>query len=175
MKNKLPPYMHRRHEALNKIHTKLLQNPELVKELFDFENSVHADLELSWIQPEFQEKEIGGAKEYQVVIAKVKADQTSDAHMHEIGSSSFVVLGSKLGFPNPTNLIYRTGTFQFPSCETTIDKEITCTEGLELDIPSHQIHQFENKNSEDAFVLIVTHPPISVEEGHEDIHFVFKK
>ena len=173
--NQLPPYMHRRHEALNKIYAMLLSKEESIQSLFDFENSIHADLELSWIKPDFQEKHIGSTKEFQIVLARVKPGQTSDAHMHEIGASSFIVLGPKVGMPEPKDLIYRTGAFDFQTREATITKEITLEEGMELDIPSHQVHQFENKNIEPAYTLIVTHPIISVEKGHEDIHFVWKK
>jgi quercetin dioxygenase-like cupin family protein len=175
MTHPLPPFMKRRHEVLQKIHTLLLSDTKRIGELFDFNKTVHADLDLSWIDPIFQEKEIGSSKEYQVVIATVKAGQTSDAHMHEVGASSFIVLGTKANFPEPTNLIYRTGTLHFPSGDATIDKEVNLKEGDELDIPSYQIHQFENKSDKDAYVLIVTHPIISVEKDHEDIHFVLKK
>ena len=171
----LPPYMQKRHEALSKIHTLLVDKKETIDSLFDFSKTVHADLDLSWIRPEFQEKNIGLLKEFQVVIATVQPGQTSDAHMHEIGASAFVVLGQKVGAPNPEDLTYRTGALNFSSGEAEITKEIKCVEGLELDIPSYQIHQFENKSDKPAQILIVTHPIISVEEGHEDIHFVFKK
>lgn len=170
-----PPYMTRRHEALKKIHSVLLDKKGAVTELFDFNNTVHADLDLSWIHPEFQEKTIGSIKDFQVVIATVNAGQTSDAHMHELSASSFIVLGPKTGFPEPSELNYRTGQLEFPSGEVKIINEVVLREDDELDIPSYQIHQFESKSDKPAHVLIVTHPIISVEEGHEDIHFVLKK
>lgn len=172
--NTLPPYMRRRHVALHKIHSLLLNGQESIESLFDVEKTTHADLELSWIKPRFQEI-IGSAKEYQIVLARVAPGQVSDAHMHEIGASSFIVMGEKTGLPKPEHLLYRTGEFDFETKEAQLKKEITCEEGLELDIPSYQIHQFENKNSESAYVLIVTHPIILVEKGHEDIYLAFKE
>lgn len=167
--------MSRRHEALKRVYSALLTNTESIRTLFDFEKTTHADLDLSWIKPDFQEKHIGPTTDYQVIIATVKPGQVSDAHMHEIGASAFVVLGPKTGCPTPVNLTYRTGKLAFPSGSVEITEEVICAEGLEIDIPSYQVHQFENKSNEPALILIVTHPIISVEEGNEDIHFVMNK
>ncbi|MFA7193930.1 MAG: hypothetical protein WC087_03370 [Candidatus Paceibacterota bacterium] len=169
--DKFPKMLEERHDALNKIHNLILNGEYSVEELFDFEKTIHADLELIWMRPEMLEKFVGSPEEYQVVVAKVETGQTSDAHLHEVGSSSFVVLGDKSGFIKPADLVYRTGYIDFLQKKAILDKEYKCEDGLEMDIPSNQIHQFENKTEKPAHVLIVTHPIISVKEGEVDIHF----
>lgn len=165
--------MRERHEALRKIYSLILSGEESIQSLFDFSKTVHADLDLSWIRPDFQEKHIGPVEKYQIVIATVNPEQTSDAHLHEVGASSFVVLGPKVGVFAPSNLTFRTGELLFPSGDIKMKSEVLCHEELEIDIPSYQVHQFENKGDKPAQVLIVTHPIISVEEGKEDIHLAF--
>lgn len=165
--------MAKRHEVLQKIYSRLKRNPSEARKLFNFEKTVHADLELSWIEEKFQKKEIGPTSEFQIVIAKVKAGQTSDAHPHEKGSSSFITLGKKTGFDSPKNLFFRTGTLEFPSLKVKRLDEVKCEEETEKDIPSNVVHQFQNKSEKDAYILIVTHPIIYVKEGEEDIHFSF--
>jgi quercetin dioxygenase-like cupin family protein len=160
-----------RKDALHKIKTYIDAHPQEIKKLFDFNKTVHADLDLSWINTEFQEKEIGPKEEYQIVIATVQPNQTSQSHHHEVGASSLVVLGQKNGFSAPLKLFYKSGAFK-PEGEIKYAEKIACTEGLEIDIPANTVHQFINENNEPAYLLIVTHPIISVEEGHEDIHFV---
>jgi quercetin dioxygenase-like cupin family protein len=173
--NKMPIFMAERHKILHKIYSSIKKNPELVRKIFDFNKTIHADLELSWLDEGYQKKEIGSLKDYQIVIATVKSGQTSDAHLHEKGASSFIVLGKKTGFNEPKKLLYRTGRLDFPSLKVKKLDEINCREGLEIDIPSYIVHQFQNKGDKDACILIVTHPIIDVKEGHEDIHFTFKK
>jgi len=169
----MPPIMAKRHEILIKVYNKLKNDNSLVRRLFDFNKTVHADLDLSWIDESFQKKEIGSLSDYQIVIATVKAGQTSDAHLHEKGASSFIVLGEKTGFNNPKHLEFRTGILDFPSLKVKKIGEVKCSEEMEMDIPSNIVHQFENKGKEDANILIVTHPIIYVKEGEEDIHFAF--
>ena len=171
----LPRMMQERHEILGKIHQLIKGGEYKVEDLFDFEKTVHADLELVWMKPEFVSKFAGSPEEYQVVIAKVQPHQTSDAHLHEVGSSSFIVLGPKASFAEPSQLFYRTGYIDFQTKTAVLDRQYRCDEDLELDIPSNQIHQFENRSEDPAHVLIVTHPIISVKEGDVDIHFVDKK
>lgn len=166
-----PKMLQERHDALNKIHGLILSGESSVTELFDFTKTVHADLELIWMRAEMLKRIVGSPEEYQVVIAKVEAGQTSDAHLHEVGSSSFVVMGEKTGFKKPDGLLYRTGYIDFTNKKAVIDKQYECFEGMEMDIPSNQIHQFENPTETPHHVLIVTHPIISVEEGDVDIHF----
>ncbi len=170
----IPPLMKERHAALNKIYKIISSNPEKIKDIFDFNKTTHADLDLSWINSDFQEKEIGEKSDYQIVVATVQPQQKSKAHLHEIGSSSFIVLGEKAGFKEPKNLIYRTGRIEYPSGDIKMNEDIKCYEGLELDIPSNTIHQFINETDEPNYLLIVTHPIINVEEGHGDIHFVIQ-
>ncbi len=168
---KMPSFMTQRHKILHEIYSKIEKDKFLVKRLFNFKKTIHADLDLSWIDNHFQEKEVGSPSEYQIVIATIKTGQISDTHIHEVGSSAFIVLGNKTGFSSPTSLVYRTGHLEFPSLKVDLSNEINLNEGDELDIPSYIAHQFENKGSEDAHILIVTHPIISVEEDHEDIYF----
>ncbi|MEI6490784.1 MAG: hypothetical protein WCO16_03410 [bacterium] len=170
----LPRLMQERHDALKKIHQLITDGTYKVEDIFDFEKTVHADLELIWMKPQFVSDLIGSPEDYQVVIAKVQPHQTSDAHLHEVGSSSFIVLGSQMGFANPGQLLYRTGYVDFQKKAAVLNHQQQCAEGLELDIPSNQIHQFENKSEAPAHILIVTHPIISVKEGDVDIHFVDK-
>ncbi len=167
-----PPLMGARHACLNKIYNIIVNNPEKIKELFDFNKTTHADLDLSWINIDFQEKEIGEKNDYQIVVATVQPQQKSKGHLHEIGSSSFIVLGQKNNLNEPKNLTFRTGKIEYPSGDIKLNDDIKCYEGLELDIPSNTVHQFINESDEPNYLLIVTHPIISVEEGHEDTHFV---
>lgn len=167
----MPPIMARRHAVLQRIYNKIRENPEIIKKLFDFNKTEHADLELSWMDENFQKKEIGALGEYQIVIAAVKAGQISDAHLHEIGSSSFIILGKKTGFNEPKNLILRTGLLDFSSLKVRKLDEIKCEEGMEGDIPSNTIHQFQNKGNKEVNLLIVTSPIIDVKKGQEDTHF----
>lgn len=51
------------------------------------------------------------------------------------------------------------------------NEDIRCSEGMELDIPSNTVHQFINESNEPNYLLIVTHPIISVKERQEDIYF----
>lgn len=53
MENTTPPLMRERHEALNKIYKLITDNPKKIKELFDFNKTTHADLDLSWINADF--------------------------------------------------------------------------------------------------------------------------
>lgn len=163
--------MRRRHEALAKVHSLLLEKKFTVEQMFAGNKTTHADLVLSWACDEVQNM-IGPKETYDVLMATVEAGHVSNAHLHEIGASSFVVLGPKVGLPEPTGLIYRTGALAFPGAEVAITDEVVCHEGQELDIPSYQVHQFENKSSQPAYIVIVAHPVISIEEGEEDIHFV---
>ena len=147
---------------MRKVYDLISSDPAKIQEIFDFNKTEHADLDLSWMDPRFQEKEFGPENEYQIVIATVQPGQKSKAHFHEVGASSFVVLGPKMSFPEPKDLIYIYGK---------LNQEVKCYEGLELDIPSNTTHQFVNKHAESANVLIVTHPIISVRENKEDIHY----
>ncbi len=163
--------MNERHNALNKIYNIISSNPKKIKELFNFNETTHADLDLSWINIEFQEKEIGSKNDYQIVIATVQSNKKSKGHFHEIGSSSFIILGPKTGFVEPTNLTFRTGRIEYPSGHIKRYEDIKCHEGLELDIPSNTIHQFINESNAPNHLLIVTRPIINVEKGYEDISF----
>lgn len=161
-----------RHEAIKKVYSVLLSGEKTIKDLFGSSKTIHADLDLSWIDPEFQAGRIGSPEEFQVVLAKVNGHQTSNAHYHEVGASTFIVLGQKTGMTEPRNLTYRTWKLQPSSHELVATDEVLCDEEFKSDIPPYTVHQFENKDPEPAYLLIVTHPIISIEEGEEDILFV---
>ncbi len=162
----------KRYSLLLRVFGEISTRRHKIWDLFDAQHTVHADLDLNWIEPRFMESSIDNPKEFQVVIATVQPGQKSKAHYHEVGASTFRVLGKEAGLSAPQALIYREGILQPESNAAHIIHEVQCKEGLMKHIPSGTVHQFENKTQTPARLLIVTHPIICVEEGHEDIHFV---
>ena len=160
-----------RHQVIQKIYEALLLGRVTLEALFGAK-TVHADLILSWVDPDYQKEHIGSPEEFQIVLATVKPRQTSNPHYHEVGTSTFAVLGEKIGITPPQNLLYRIGEVSISSKKAIISEVLQCQEGMIIDIPPYTMHQFENQSDIPAQLLIVTHPIISVKKGEEDIHFV---
>jgi len=161
-----------RYSLLMRMYGEMMTRRKKVWELFDANRTIHADLDLNWIDADFLKASIDQPDAFQIVIATVRPMQTSKAHYHEVGASTFRVLGGKIELPYPQNLLYREGTVQPGSGVANIINEIRCEEGMMRHIPAGTVHQFENRSNDPAHLMIVTHPIICVEEGHEDIHFV---
>jgi hypothetical protein len=168
----VPPLMKIRHEILNKVHSYMIQNKDW-KNMFNYKHAKHADLELSWMGPKMQKKLVGeNLNESEILIAKLMPKQKSKAHLHEIGSSSFIVLGKKLSLPDPKTIKFTTYQYDYSTRMLCGRKVHRCKEGDELDIPSHLVHQFENTADSEAYLLIVAKPIISTTKDFSDIHFV---
>lgn len=168
----VPPLMKIRHKILNKMHSYMAQNKDW-KNMFNYKHAKHADLELSWIDPKIQKKITGeNSKESEILIAKLMPKQKSKAHLHEIGSSSFIVLGKKLSLSDPKTIKFTTYQYDYSSRKLYGRKAYRCKEGDELDIPAHLVHQFENMADSESYLLIVAKPIISTTEEFSDIHFV---
>jgi|GEM_PF-4607560 hypothetical protein len=165
----LPPLMQKRHILLHSVFNALGKRKS-GRGLFDFKQTIHADLELHWMDPNVQDKLYGRWADYQIVMARLARGQKTRLHFHEKGTSSFVVTSEYMGFSRP-DIIYRSRPFEGlrqaqPWTEIRSPFEKT------IDIFPYQVHQFENKGQRAVYILIVTNPIISLENGHEDIHFV---
>lgn len=171
MSPSLPPVMAARHHILNTLYERMRKDKGLAKQIFDFNHTEHADLDLSWIDTSYQ-KSLCSPSEYQIMIATVRAHQSSRPHYHELGASSFIVLGAEAGFRDPPYLFYQTGNLEFPRMQAADVRSERCTPGMERDIPPYLVHRFSNDGGLDSSLLIVTHPLIEIIEGKEDIHFV---
>lgn len=164
----MPRHMIERHTVIDLMYQALRAfGPDY---LFGKRTTTHGGLQLRWIKPGFQKKNIGALDKYQIVIAKIEPQQTSQPHFHEIGSSSCWILGPQSGFPEPTKLTLNvghwTGHFRGPK----IEEKVKCKERNQWDILPFYVHQFENQGTEPAYVLIVTHPVIYLRKGKEDTY-----
>ncbi len=160
--------MQERHIVLKIVYTEICD--QSLDAVFGEKITNHAGLQLRWIKDDFQNREIGSCDEYQIVIAKVEAGQRSQPHLHEVGASSFLVLGKKVGLPYPMLKYYaKRFTEDFVWGPQNISD---VREGTLRDIFPYEVHSFRNGEDTPAYLLIVAHPIIYIKEGMEDIHLV---
>jgi len=80
-----------RHSLLMRVYEEVATGRRKVWDLFDADRTVHADLDLNWIDADFLKASVGNPEEFQVVIATVRPNQTSKATYQPIGASAFPV------------------------------------------------------------------------------------
>jgi hypothetical protein len=159
-------FMSRRYKAIEAAYATLKKHP--LKSIFLAKKTIHAGLELRWLKPAVQEELDLPKDKFQIVVARIKPRQKTLAHLHEVGASSFMVLGPDVDLPDSQELFFNCGMQRHimgTQRVTSWRKDIT-------DIFPLQIHQFDNRGEKMAYVLIVVHPVISTAEDQEDIYFV---
>lgn len=178
----LPRTMKARREALQKAFGFFQSYTNARYRLFEAKETDHAGLKLQWMKPKYHDL-IGPKDQFQVVVAKIEAHTESRPHYHEIGASSFLVLGPAEHYVRPKDLIFRSG---FPAIEHLhqnrslihYDDSAFYQHKRKVnyqdtgEILAGQVHHFENRHNKPAYILIVTHPIISIETGNEDTYFV---